>query len=86
MTYNPNEKLIRDQARLMFEKTLFDYYENLERIYLKDSSDYTSADQDELSAIHERARSKMKLINSALRKYGIKEFIIPYFVDVRGKL
>lgn len=74
------------QARLLFRKTLFNYYEDLERIYLIDFEDEKVEDFAEISEIHRRAREKLKLIDVAAKRYGLEGFNVPYFVDKIGNI
>lgn len=79
-----SKKFLQSQANLMFEKTLYDYLEELQDVYLKDSNDRRMEESWRTKEIHRQARSKMNLISKTAKKYGLKEFDVPYFLDKVG--
>lgn len=81
---NSNLKFMQTQANLLFEKTLYDYMEKLNEIYLVDRNLNKVTDWSDAREVHSRARSKMNLINKTAEKYGLKGFKVPIFVDIIG--
>jgi hypothetical protein len=74
-------KEMQIQANLMVEKTLYDYLEVLQDIYLVEDKSWK---QKETSSIHLRFLTKMKMINYSAKKYGIKDFKVFYFANITG--
>jgi hypothetical protein len=79
-----SKKFLQTQANLMFEKTLYDYLEELQEIYLRDTKDLRKSDSWQTKEIHRQARSKMNLLNRTAKKHGLKEFSVPYFIEIVG--
>lgn len=69
------------QALLMFQKTLFDYMEFLESIYL---SEEVVVINETIKKQHQRMNDRMVMIDRSSQRYGGKGFLVPKFVNVTG--
>lgn len=69
------KKEIDQQSRLFFEKTLFEYYNDLESLLFAGEA----ISQQAITDLNKRFRAKVKLINAGRRKLKLSQFHIPIF-------